>query len=548
MKIVTITTVKNEADIIESFIRYHLNIVDEMIILNNGSTDDTSYILDKLLCEGLPLIILNDSDKYFEPMVKYNCLLKKAVNEYDADIICPLDVDEFITCPKGNPRNIIENIPNSTFYKVKWKTYVPSKTDNAEDRFVPSRITHVRDEKIETFYKVILTKDLFCNYDVRLKTGNHDLKYKEKFEGDIHCEECDELRIAHFPLRSVEQMTSKVLVSYPNTLSRKNADSSISHHYPLMFNKIRQKGFLEIEDVIEFAKQYSLEENKQKEELEYKDIKIISSPMNLDFSTDTEIRYDFNINPLNNVLDNYVYFANEIHKFRNDADTADELAKKYDKLLKEKNESETKFKRSVIKLGDKDNEIRHLEEIIYLLTEDKKDTDLNENTDESADELKNYIHYGLNNADNKIRIDDAGKNNAQISNLNEKLASLMDKRESENNLYLKQMENLKAENEFIKNNSGFKHIIPYVYLLFKSKRSELGVNLKLFGYFKKSNVFDIGYYLSENSSSINFKLGRFGPELHYICFGFAQKRQFNDNVAVFSDKNELLEYLKNNSS
>ena len=44
MKIVTITTIKNEADIIESFIRYHLNIVDEMIILNNGSTDDTNNI------------------------------------------------------------------------------------------------------------------------------------------------------------------------------------------------------------------------------------------------------------------------------------------------------------------------------------------------------------------------------------------------------------------------------------------------------------------------------------------------------------------------
>ena len=30
MKIVTITTIKNEADIIESFIRYHLNIVDNL--------------------------------------------------------------------------------------------------------------------------------------------------------------------------------------------------------------------------------------------------------------------------------------------------------------------------------------------------------------------------------------------------------------------------------------------------------------------------------------------------------------------------------------
>ena len=64
MKIVSITTIKNEADIIESFIRYHLNIVDLMIILDNGSTDDTLNILNQLEQESLPIVILNDEDRY----------------------------------------------------------------------------------------------------------------------------------------------------------------------------------------------------------------------------------------------------------------------------------------------------------------------------------------------------------------------------------------------------------------------------------------------------------------------------------------------------
>lgn len=67
MKIVSITAVKNESDIIESFIRYHLNIFDFMILLDNGSTDDTSFILNKLMEENLPLYVINDTDRYFEP-------------------------------------------------------------------------------------------------------------------------------------------------------------------------------------------------------------------------------------------------------------------------------------------------------------------------------------------------------------------------------------------------------------------------------------------------------------------------------------------------
>jgi len=40
-------------DIIESFIRYNLNILDGMIILDNGSTDNTLTILKNLKKEKM---------------------------------------------------------------------------------------------------------------------------------------------------------------------------------------------------------------------------------------------------------------------------------------------------------------------------------------------------------------------------------------------------------------------------------------------------------------------------------------------------------------
>ena len=89
--------VKNEIDIIESFIRYNLNIVDGMIILDNGSTDSTLNIIKNLKDEGLPVFYIEDEDRKYEQDKKMTQLLNKAVDEFDADIIIPLDVDEFIT-------------------------------------------------------------------------------------------------------------------------------------------------------------------------------------------------------------------------------------------------------------------------------------------------------------------------------------------------------------------------------------------------------------------------------------------------------------------
>ena len=52
MKIISFTMVNNESEIIESFIRYNYNFVDEMVIIDNGCTDSTIKIIRKLIGEG----------------------------------------------------------------------------------------------------------------------------------------------------------------------------------------------------------------------------------------------------------------------------------------------------------------------------------------------------------------------------------------------------------------------------------------------------------------------------------------------------------------
>lgn len=48
MKIFLISRIKNEEDIIESFVRYHLNFIDEMVIIEDYSNDETYNNSEKI--------------------------------------------------------------------------------------------------------------------------------------------------------------------------------------------------------------------------------------------------------------------------------------------------------------------------------------------------------------------------------------------------------------------------------------------------------------------------------------------------------------------
>ena len=63
--IVAIGMVKNEMDIIESFVRHTLSFADELLLIDHQSSDKTAEILRSLQQEGLPLTV------HTSPRVEY---------------------------------------------------------------------------------------------------------------------------------------------------------------------------------------------------------------------------------------------------------------------------------------------------------------------------------------------------------------------------------------------------------------------------------------------------------------------------------------------
>jgi glycosyltransferase involved in cell wall biosynthesis len=299
--IFSISMVKNEEDIIESFVRYHMCILDGMIILDNGSEDNTLEILNALKEEGIPIYIFESENKIYNQYQIRNELLLKAINKFKVDIVTPLDADEFlISTSGGNPRKILEKIDSDTFLLLKWKTYVPDPDKNQDETFIPAKITSARDESLENYYKVIVPREIVEKYHAKLSKGCHGLLYDRKYNKNIYQHITPDLRIAHFPIRSKDQTVKKVVVGWINTLNHIEKGKTESYHWKLIFDVIKE-GNITDGDFVNFAKYYALKNNPS-------NVFTNEDPMDLSFCEDIEIIYkQSRVKPISIVLETLEY-------------------------------------------------------------------------------------------------------------------------------------------------------------------------------------------------------------------------------------------------
>lgn len=208
-KIVAISMVKNEADVIESFVRYTLTVADELLIVDHMSTDATRKILELLQEEGLRLTIdtyRNPAQLQAEVMTG---LMYQAIEKHNADIIVPLDADEFPFVPDDAPptRAILQALPTDKVYTYGWQIFRPVAAENEQNTFLLNRECYKK-IKLEGMAKCFLGKHAVINNDLRLSQGNHHALSGEKFFDE---NVCPFIYLAHFPWRSEMQIMSKSL-------------------------------------------------------------------------------------------------------------------------------------------------------------------------------------------------------------------------------------------------------------------------------------------------------------------------------------------------
>lgn len=239
MYIIGLAAVKNEEDIIEIFIRHNFNFLDEIHILDNGSTDNTLVILQKLMSEGFNIKINHSDHRAYDQgktLTFYSHLLKHA------DFLIPLDADEFIFAK--DRQFFIEQLmsaPNGLPLRVEWKTYVPHKVKN-DGNFLSEINYRRRVEELE-YGKVFLPKAYIGQSHIAL--GNHFLSDSNGQRLKMH--ELTEVTLAHYPIRNDEQIIAKsILGAYAFQMCQDNKTGQASH-WGEIANFIRQNNY-EISD------------------------------------------------------------------------------------------------------------------------------------------------------------------------------------------------------------------------------------------------------------------------------------------------------------
>lgn len=210
MKVVSLTMVNNESEIIESFVRYNYNFVDKMFIVDNGCTDSTVAILRKLVAEGYDITIYDESLEAYNQYRLDNKYLNMIIDDYEVDLILPLDADEFLTA-ETNPRFELEKLNLNKVHYVNWQWFVLTENDNLNDPFIPSRLQYCFDKPVWNYSdgtsvtKCIIPAKYYKKLNLKMSMGHHTVFGNDSVEIETH----NSLRFAHYRAIGEEQLIYK---------------------------------------------------------------------------------------------------------------------------------------------------------------------------------------------------------------------------------------------------------------------------------------------------------------------------------------------------
>jgi Glycosyl transferase family 2 len=202
--------VRDEADIIDAQIAFHLNAgVDFVIATDNGSRDGTRGILESYADAG-HLHLIDQDGENMQQIEWVSRMARLAATAFGADWVINSDADEF-WCSHGAPiKTVLAQVP-ARFDTVRalMRNFVPRPGDaeffaeRMNVRLVPGEANHER-HRVHPFHaqdKVLHR----AHPEVTVSAGNHDARWPSSFDlrGSWHFE------VLHFPMRSAEQCVLK---------------------------------------------------------------------------------------------------------------------------------------------------------------------------------------------------------------------------------------------------------------------------------------------------------------------------------------------------
>ena len=224
MKLVMTLLARDEADIVDAQIAFHLHAgVDFVIATDNRSEDGTTEIFERYEREGVLHLIREPGDdlRQSEWVTR---MARLAATEHGADWVLNADADEFWWPQGSGLKDVLAAVPaRYSVVRAAWRNFVPRPMDAD---FFAERMT-VRLCTPAFHHHPLSTHSKSAHRgvrDVRIGRGNH-----EAFgEGLLPLRGWYPFEILHFPVRSLEQCVRKYVTQF--VALERNAEKGIPNH------------------------------------------------------------------------------------------------------------------------------------------------------------------------------------------------------------------------------------------------------------------------------------------------------------------------------
>ena len=257
MRLFGVAMVRNEADIIEAFVRHNLSVLDGLAIADHDSIDATPAILAKIRGEGLPLRIEHQASRIYQQSATVTKLAREAFVRDGADFVFALDADEFL---KVESRATLEAalalVPPRMHALAHLFTYVPDDFQTKDLTFGPSHLRR-RVKREWLVYKCVVAPELLAQPEAFVYSGNH----KVVLPGAVNAPHAllpPNVVYAHCPVRSREQLAAKAILTYLASLTSPGIGPRRARLWSDVYRELRAGAVLTEDRVRDIACNYGL--------------------------------------------------------------------------------------------------------------------------------------------------------------------------------------------------------------------------------------------------------------------------------------------------
>jgi hypothetical protein len=262
MQLHAVAMVRNEADLIEAFVRHNAALLDALHVVDHRSDDGTREILEDLLMQGLPLTL----ERYDEPAQRQSEILTRVARSAfaaGADCVFPLDADEFLKMPRRTEfERAVHSFGRQYCAAMEWQTYVPDAMPPNAPPLAAARKR--RAAEAHGLHKVVLTEVFAQTPAAVIGPGNHTVLMQgpgqdlARHPAKLALLPASLVALAHFPVRSASQLVRKVTLGWKAHLAAGRGDASLAYHWRELHDEFAARGTPDEARLREIAVNYGL--------------------------------------------------------------------------------------------------------------------------------------------------------------------------------------------------------------------------------------------------------------------------------------------------